>query len=276
MIESSPLLRRGIEPFETVVGQDPVLARHGYQVGGNAHGHQIQKRLHPRKREGLADRIGLDQLEAYSAAREVVERIIAVVPFGIQYGSGIRQGLVGKVVVADDDVDALFLGIPDLLDSLDAAVEGDYQRVAVLACPVYTLVGYAVSLIVAVRNVVFDIWVEIAYKGVHQGHGRSPVHIVVSVDHHVFLVGYRFLETVDSLVHILHQEGIVKLGEIRLEELSGPLGCGDPALYQKIGQDLIDAQLRREGAYHSRVALFLDYPFFSIDISANLQILIVW
>lgn len=63
----------------------------------------------------------------------------------------------------------------------------------------------------------------------------------------------------------------MELGEVGLEELAGPVGGGDAALYQEVGEDLVDAQLRGEGADQSRVALLFNYPFFSIDMSANLQ-----
>ena len=183
-------------------------------------------------------------------------------PLGVEDGSGRRQGLVGEMVVADDDIDALVAGVAHFLHGLNAAVQGDDQGVAVLVSPVDALVGDAVALVVAVGYVVLDVGVEIAYEGVHQGDGRSPVHIVVSVDHDLLLRGYSLFQTVHSLVHILHQKGVMQLGEVGLEELAGPVGGGDTALYQEVGEDLVDTQLRREGADQSRVALLFNYPFF--------------
>ena len=52
------------------------------------------------------------------------------------------------------------------------------------------------------------------------------------------------------------------LGEVGLEELAGPVGGGDAALYQEVGENLVDAQLGGEGADQSGVALFFNYPFF--------------
>ena len=45
-------------------------------------------------------------------------------------------------------------------------------------------------------------------------------------------------------------------------ELAGPVGGGDAALYQEVGENLVDAQLGGEGADQSRVALLFNYPFF--------------
>ena len=54
----------------------------------------------------------------------------------------------------------------------------------------------------------------------------------------------------------------MELGEVGLEELAGPVGGGDAALYQEVGENLVDAQLGGEGADQSGVALFFNYPFF--------------
>ena len=183
-------------------------------------------------------------------------------PLGVEDGGGRRQGLVGEMVVADDDIDALVAGVAHFLHGLDAAVQGDDQGVAVLVSPVDALVGDAVALVVAVGYVVLDVGVEIAYEGVHQGYSRGTVHVVVSVYHDPFLLGDSLLEPVYSPVHIFHQEGVVELGEVGLEKLAGPVGGGDAALYQEVGEDLVDAQLRGEGADQSRVALLFNYPFF--------------
>ena len=183
-------------------------------------------------------------------------------PLGVEDGGGGGQGLIRQMVVADDDIDALVLGIADFLHGFDAAVEGDDQGVAVLPGPVDALVGDAVALVVAVGDVVFDVGVEIAYEGVHQGYSRGTVHVVVSVYHDPFLLGDSLLEPVYSPVHIFHQEGVVELGEVGLEELAGPVGGGDAALYQEVGENLVDAQLGGEGADQSGVALFFNYPFF--------------
>ena len=51
----------------------------------------------------------------------------------------------------------------------------------------------------------------------------------------------------------------MELGEVGLEELAGPVGCGDAALYQEVGENLVDAQLGGEGADQSGV---FNYPFF--------------
>ena len=75
----------------------------------------------------VAEGKGLHELEAHAATRQVLVGIGVVGPFGIQDGHGGRQHVVGYVVVADDEVDAFFLGIRNLLYGFDAAVQHDDQ-----------------------------------------------------------------------------------------------------------------------------------------------------
>ena len=224
------LAGRLIEPLQTVVCQDAVLSSHGYQICGDADGNQVEEGFHPCERNGLAHGVCLYQLESHPATGQIIERVAAVGTFGVENGHCGRKLLVRKVVVADDHVHAEGFGIGYLLHGLYAAVQSYDKRVSVLVAPVDAFIGYAVALVVAVGDIVFDIGVEIAYKRVHQSHRRSAVHIIVSVDEHFLLIGNGFFESFHSFVHVLHQKRVMELGQVRLEELPGSFRCGYIAL----------------------------------------------
>ena len=106
--------------------------------------------------------------------------------FGVEDSHGVGQLVVGHVVVADDEVDAFALGVCNLLHGLDAAIEGDDERDAVLGGIVDTLVGDAVTLVVAVGDVVVEPRVEILQELVYQRYGRRSVHVVIAINHNLF------------------------------------------------------------------------------------------
>ena len=92
------------------------------------------------KRDTVLLCISLHQFESHSASRQIVERVMAVIPFGIQDGNCLREGFVGKMVVANDEVNAPVLCVKHLLHRLDTAVECYYKCVAPLVCPINSLV----------------------------------------------------------------------------------------------------------------------------------------
>ena len=67
----------------------------------------------------------LHKLKSYPTTGEVLVRISVVFAFGIQYGNGRRQYIVGYVVVADDEVDASLFGVRYFFHGFDAAIQYD-------------------------------------------------------------------------------------------------------------------------------------------------------
>ena len=81
-------------------------------------------------------------------------RIDGVYALGIQYSHGIRQNVVRHVMVADNKVDPQLLGIFDLFDGFDTAVERDHQRDSVFTGIVDSFIRNPVSFVVPVRNII--------------------------------------------------------------------------------------------------------------------------
>ena len=125
-----------IQALEPKVGKDAVFPGHGYQVRGNGDYLKVQKWF---KKGGVKAEfldIALNQLESYSAAAQVIEGVIAVLPLWIKHCDSCRKFIFREVMVADNDVDILAAGIFHLVDGLDSAVQRYYQIDAIVGCPV--------------------------------------------------------------------------------------------------------------------------------------------
>ena len=66
----------------------------------------------------------------------------------------------------------------------------------------------------------------------------------------------------DRAVHILHQEGVVQIGEARFKELVSLFYGVYASLYEQIGQHGRDPQSGSQRSYRRGVALGLHYPAF--------------
>ena len=188
----------------------------------------------------------LHELEAHAAARQVLVRISVVKPLGVQYGHGRRQHLVGHVVVADDEVDALLAGIGDFLYRLDAAIQHDDQLHARLGGIVHSLHRHAVTFVVSVGDVVINVRVILLDEFIDQRHGRRAVHVIVSVNQYPFFSAHRPVEAFHCHIHVFHQEGVVQVGQLGSEELPCGLYRGDTSFYQQSAQYGTDAQSLRQ------------------------------
>ena len=240
------LARVLVQPLEAEVGQDAVLSRHGHQVRGDGNHLQVQQGFQQGEVQAVLLHIALGQLEAHAAAAEVVEGVVAVFPLGVQDGHRSGQFVLRQMVVADDDVDSLAAGIFHFLDGLDAAVQGNHQAYPVVRGPVQRLVGQAVALVVAVRDIEIHLGRKLLQEGVHLRYGGGAVHVVISVNQDFFFSRNGLVHPFHGLVHVLHQEGVVKVFQAGTEKAAGLFEGFDAALDQQIGQDPVYAQFRRQ------------------------------
>ena len=232
-----------VELLQAVVGQDAVLAHDGHDVRGDAHGHQVEQGDEVVELDAVAQREGLHELEAHAAARQVLVGVRVVLALGVQDGHGGRQHLVGHVVVADDEVDALLAGIGNLVHGLDAAVQHDDELHARFHGVVHSFVRHPVAFVVAVGDVIVDVRIELLDKLVDQCHGSGTVHIIVSVNQNPFFLSHSLVQACHGHVHVLHQERVVQVGQLRAEEFP----CGgsglDAAFDEQLPQYGANAQL---------------------------------
>ena len=186
---------------------------------------------------------------------------MAVLPLGIQDRNRLGQGFFRKVMVADDHVYALAGGVCDLVDGLDAAVQGYDEPGAVVRGPVYSLEGDAVTFVVPVRDVEVDLRGEAADERIHQCHGGCPVNVVIAVYEDFLPRGDGLMQPFHRLVHVLHQERVVQVLESWTEEGAGLVKGLHTAFYQKLGQDPVYSEFRAKAADLLRVRRLLQYPF---------------
>ena len=232
-----------VELAQAVVGQDAVLAHDGHDVGSDADGTEVEQGDELRELDAVVQGKSLNQLEANAAAAEVLVGVGVVEALGIEHSHSRRQLRARHVMIADDEVDALLLGIGNLVGSLDATVEHDDKPHARLAGIIDTLARDAVAVVVAVGNVIVYVAGELLQEAIHECHCRATIHIVVAIDEDALLASEGFVEAVHGLLHVLKEERVVQVGELRTEELTRILHVVYAATYQHTGQHRADLQL---------------------------------
>ena len=124
------------------------------------------------------------------------------------------------MVVADDKVDALAQGVVHLLHGFDAAVQHDDKFDTSGRGKVNTFLGDAIALLVAVGDVVVNVGIILREELIDQGHSRTSVHIIVAIDEDALLGSEGSIESRHGHLHIVHEEGVVEVCQLRSEEVS--------------------------------------------------------
>ena len=226
----------GVETPQAVIGHDTVLAYDRHKVGCDRDGHKVEHRLKlVVDAQTVALGEGLHELETHSAAAQMCAWVGGVGHFRIEYRHGRRKGLVGHMVVADNEVDPFGPCIGYLLNSLYAAVEHDYQTHVVLCRIVDAFHRDSVALVIACRYVVFYIRVVVLKVFVDKCDSRGAVYIVVAIDHDAFLGAHSTVEPGYGLVHVGHKKRIVEVVERRGEERVGTFGCRYASPHEQLG-----------------------------------------
>ncbi|OAV73812.1 hypothetical protein Barb7_02803 [Bacteroidales bacterium Barb7] len=143
-----------VKLFQSVVRQNPVLASNRHNIGSNADRRQIQQILQIGKGTAVAQGKSLHKLKPYPATRQMRIRIHRIRPFGIQYGNGIRQRIVRRMMIANDKINAVLLGIFHLVVSLYPAVQRNNERDAVFDGILNTLMGHTIFIIIPPWNII--------------------------------------------------------------------------------------------------------------------------
>lgn len=235
-----------VELFQSVVGQDAILIHYGHNICRDGHGHKVEQR--DQLREGYAVVFGksLHELEAHAASAEMLEGVGVILTLGVEDGHCRRHHLVGHVVVADNEVYALFLGISYLLDGLDTAIEDDDKFHTSLLGIVYSFLAHTISFVVSVGDIVFNVGIETLQEFIHQRNSRASIYIVVAVHHDALLASHCVVQTVHGHVHILHQEGIDEVVQLWTEVTLCRRLSGDASAQKDSRQQVADTQLAAE------------------------------
>ena len=231
-----------------MVGEDAIFARDGHDVRCNRHGTEVEQLVQAVEFNAIVGGKSLHEFETHAAAREMRVGVVIVAALGIENGHSRGQDLVGNVVVADDEIDATLLGIGDFFDGLDATVQDDDEAHTGFGGIVDTAFRHPVTFFVAVGDVVVDVAVIATDESIDQCHGGDAVDVIVTVDHDALLARDGEVEAFDRHLHIVHEERVVQVGELRAEESACGGGCVDTTLAEHAPEDGVHAQFFGESS----------------------------
>ena len=97
----------------------------------------------------------------------MLEGVGGVFTFRIENGHGYGQFVIRHVMVADDKVYAKGFGICNFFDCLDAAIEHNDECYTAFCCVVHCLDTDTITFLITVRNVVFNVGIELLQELVH-------------------------------------------------------------------------------------------------------------
>ena len=197
----------------------------------------------------------LRELERDGCAAERFFRIRAAGLIGIQDGErgGKRVVRVGQVVVGDDEIEAQPARGFRFGKGAHAGVDGDDEADAFGVGRFEHARLHAVAVAQAMRNVKARHAAEHFDGGFEQDDGDGSVHVVVAVEKHGLARGDGALEPVDGCGHAQHEEGIVQVGGLGIEEGVGLGGGGDAARDEQLGEHQRQARFAGEGSGFFRV-----------------------
>ena len=208
-----------IKLLYAMVGKDAVLAHYGHEVRCYAHGNKVEQGVELVGRDAVVHCKGLHELEAYAATREVRIGVGRTGKLGVQYRNGAGQLLIGDVMVAHDEVYAQRLGIRYLLNGLYATVEHDDQLHACGIGVVDTALRDSITILVAVGDVVVYVRRELLQKLIDQSHGRCAVDVIIAIDKYALFLSKSLVQAAHGNIHVVHEERIVKMAELRTEKV---------------------------------------------------------
>ena len=147
------------------------------------------------------------------------------------------------MVVADNEVDALFFGVCNLIYGLDAAVEHDNQFYPAFVSIVDSFDRHAIPFFVTVGDIIVDIGIILLQELVDQCYGRATVYVIISINHDSLLASQSFVQALYGPVHIGKHERVVQPCERGTEEFLGIRHRRDIAFYQETTENRADVQL---------------------------------
>ena len=154
-------------------------------------------------------------------------------------------------MVADDEVDAFFLGILNLFDCLDSAIEHNNQLHADFGSVVDTFHWNAISFLVTGGDIVFHIRIKIKEILIHKCYGSCSVNVVVAIHHNFLLQPHGIIKPLHRFVHILHEEWVVHLWHWWVEELLHFVPSLDASLHQQLANGRAVGKLSRQLGLYS-------------------------
>ena len=235
--------RHRVQRTQAVESQNTVLARHGHYIRSDGHRQERQEPIDLLHVHAATHGVRLCEFESYAAAAQFLKRIETVGALHIQNRNGIRDRVAWSMMVTDDKIHTDGASIRHLLHRLDAAIQGNDERAALFLGSINTFGRDAVALGVAVGDIIDEVIREAAQEGVHQRYRRRTIHIIIAIDHDMFLIIYGAAKAVHSGGHIPHQEGVMEAIERRTDISACFCSRADAASRQETTRYRTDIQL---------------------------------
>ena len=225
-------------------GDGAVFAMKRNRIGDGGYGGHLQKTGQSffAGANGIAPlKNRLRELESNGCAAQRLFRVCAAGLVGVQDRQRVRDYIVGlrQVMIGDDQVKTQLAGGFRFGEGSHAGVDRDHQADTVgIRCLEHARLQ-SVALTKAVGNMKANKIVGAAehFNGsFQQDDGGGAVHVVIAVEQNGFMRGDGPFQPLDGRCHSRHQEGIVEVGELGVEESRGFAGRVDAAGDQQLGK----------------------------------------
>src|SRR6056297_55192 len=148
-------------------------------------------------------------------------RVIAIAALWVQYGNSVRDFIARGMMIAYDQINIVFRSVCCLIDGFDAAIKSNNQIIFFFYSIIKAFERYPVTFVIAVRNIIANVVIEAFKVVVYKRNRSSAINIVIAVNQDFLLVLQGFVQALNSLVHILHQKGIVQIVQAGTKKLPG-------------------------------------------------------
>ena len=224
------------QQLEADLGDHPVFADQRHHIRQRPDRRHLDETRQPVVAAGFAAQ-RLHQFQRDADACQVLVRIAAVVPLGVDHRQRQRQLAVGLVVIGDDQIDAEFAGAKRRIGAADAAVHRHDQRDAIGVQPFDRGRLQPIAVLQSLRDEVRDVGAEQLERAAQDDGGRNAIDIVVAVDRDPFLACDRGHDPIDRDAHIGKAHRIVQMIERRIQEPARLFRIGEAALAQQSRDD---------------------------------------
>jgi len=180
----------------------------------------------------------LGQFHRNRRAAEGFLRIWAAELVWIEYSQGIGHCIAGfrQMVVGHDEIETQSAGRLGLGKGPHAGIDRDDQANAFRKSRFKHARLQPVTLLEPVRHVKADRAAEHLDGGLQQDNGSGAVHVVIAVKQNSLMVCDGAFQPLDSHCQSQHEEGIVKVGRLRVQKSVSPLCFRDATGHQQLGQ----------------------------------------
>src|SRR5690606_1650696 len=121
-------------------------------------------------------------------------------------------------MVTNNEIDSALASVAYLIQCFYTTVQCNDQCKPIFSCIVDALVRNAISFRIAIGQVKLQARVKLPEKTINYGHCGRSMHIIVSIDKNPLLISDGLFDPGNGLIHVFHQEGVVKRRQVRTEK----------------------------------------------------------